>query len=108
MMKYEFSKAGASLALRDLRNLVNGNAKFIAEYEMILRALYAAETKTKSRVKAKKLRAAYNKLSEQKTVQTGANTFECTWYLPRKATVAQNKAKVLQGRAMMKQFGLQK
>ena len=108
MMKYEFSKAGASLALRDLRNLVNGNAKLIAEYETILRALYLAERQAKSRIKAKKLRAAYNKLSEQKTVQTGANTFECTWYLPRKATVAQNKAKVLQGRAMMKQFCLQK
>lgn len=108
MMKYEFSKAGVRLAFRDLRNMVNGNAKLIAEYEMILRALRVAEKETKSRVKARKLRAAYDNLSEQETVQTGANTFEFTCYLPHNATVEQNRVKVLQGRAMLERFGLQK
>ena len=108
MAEYELSKAGARLALRDLRNMITGNAKFIAEYEMILQAFFVAELESKSRIKAKKLRAAYNNLSESKTVKTGPNTFECTWYSPCNATVAQNRVKVLQGRAMMKQFGLQK
>ena len=108
MVKYEFNKAGARLAMRDIRNLVNGNAKLIAEYEMILRALSLAAQQTKSRIKAKKLSAAYKTLAEEKMVQTSANRFEFTWYRPEIATVAQNRVKVLQGRAMMKQFGLQK
>lgn len=107
MMKYELNRAGARLAFRDFRNMVNGNAKLIAEYEMILRVLSLASDRTKSRIKAKKMRSAYNRLSEQKMVQMAPNQFEFTWYLPHSATVAQNKVKVMQGRAMLKQFGLQ-
>ncbi|MBE6459630.1 MAG: hypothetical protein E7009_01430 [Alphaproteobacteria bacterium] len=106
MMKYELSKAGARLAFRDFCNTVNGNAKYIREYEMILNTLLVAAGDTKSRIKAKKYRNAYNRLSEQKMEKVADNQLVFTWFLPHNATVAQNKAKVLQGRAMLNQFGL--
>lgn len=106
MIKYELNKDGARLAFRDICNTVSGNAKWIREYQKILDTLYMASVQTKSRIKERKFRAAYNELSEQKMVQTAKNQYEITWFLPHDATTAQNKAKVLQGRAMLKQFGL--
>ena len=66
MLKYELSKAGARLAMRDLVNVLNGNAKLIREYEAILHMLMLGAQNTKSRVKAKKMRGAHDRLSEQK------------------------------------------
>lgn len=106
MIKYELSKAGARLAARDLMNKLNGNAKLIREYEAILQMLMLGSQNSKSRIKAKKMRSAHDRLSEQKMQKIADNQFLCTWYLPNDATVAQNRAKVMQGRAMLKQFGL--
>lgn len=108
MHKYELSKDGLRAAFRDFCNTVSGNDKWIREYHAILKALFEASVQTKSRIKERKFRAAYDSLSEQKMVQTADNVFDFTFYLPHKATVAQNRAKVLQGRAMLKQFGLKR
>ena len=106
VLKYELSKAGARLAARDLANKLNGNAKLIREYEAVLQALTLALHQTKSRIKAKKYRSAYDRLSEQKSEKISDNQFVFSWYLPENATVAQNRAKVLQGRAMLAKLGL--
>ena len=108
MKKYELNKAGARAAFRDFCNTVSGNAKWIREYEVILNTIYMAGRQTKSRIKERKFRAAYNKLSEWKMAQTADNVFDFTWYLPRNATAAQNRAKVLEGRALLQQLGLQR
>lgn len=108
MLKYEFSMAGARLAGRDFWNLVSGNNMLIREYYLILKALENAEKSTKSRVKIKKYRRAYDRLSEQKVEKVSPNKFVFTWYLPEDATFAQNRAKVLQGRQILEQFGLRK
>ncbi len=94
------------MAARDLVNLLNGNAKLIREYEAILQALTLASRNTKSRIKLKKYRSAYDRLSEQKMEKVADNKFVFTWYLPHSATVAQNRAKVLQGREMLARLGL--
>ena len=108
MLKYELSQAGVRLAARDLVNKLNGNAKLIREYEAILQMLMLGANNTKSRIKAKKMHSAYYKLSEQKIQKTGPNKHLITWYLANDASVAQNRAKVMQGRAMLKQLGLSK
>ena len=106
MLKYELSKAGAKLAARDLMNQLNGNAKLIREYEAILQTLLLSAESAKSRIKAKKYRSAHDRLSEQKMEKVADNQFVFTWYLPNDATVAQNRAKVLQGREMLARLGL--
>ncbi len=108
MLKYELSKAGVRLVARDLVNKLNGNAKLIREYEAILQLLTLASRQTRSRIKAKKYRSAYDRLTEQKMKRVADNQFQFSWYLPENATVAQNRAKVLQGRAMLERFGLSK
>ncbi|MBP3397434.1 MAG: hypothetical protein J6K82_00715 [Alphaproteobacteria bacterium] len=108
MIKYEFSMAGARLAARDFWNLISGNNLVIREYCSILKVLEKAQESTKSRVKIKKYRSAYNRLSEQKVEKVSPNKFVFTWYLPENATIAQNRAKVLQGRQMLEKFGLSK
>lgn len=108
MLKYEFSKDGVRLAARDLVNMLNGNARLIREYERILQVLILASQQTRSRVKKKKYKSAHDILSEQKMKKVGENQYLFTWYLPNYATVAQNRAKVIQGREMLKRYGLGK
>ena len=106
MLKYELNKAGVCLAVRDIKNVFNGNAGLIGEYEDICRTLLCAAGDTKSRIKARKIKAAYNRLSEQERRQVAENKYVFKFYSPRSATVAQNRAKVMLGREMLKQFGL--
>ena len=103
---YEFNLAGAKLAWRHLCNKVNGNDKLIDEYFVITGRLLDATQNAKSKHRKQKLRRAYNEFSESKIVPLGGNRYDLLFYNAPAATRAQNRAKVLQGRAMLERLGL--
>lgn len=105
---YEFNLDGAKLAWRHLCNKVNGNDKLIREYFAISGRLLDAQRDAKSKNRKQKLRREYYGWSESKVVPLGRNRYELQGYNAGMATRAQNHAKVLQGRAILAKFGLEK
>ena len=105
---YEFNLDGAKLAWRHLCDKVNGNDKLIKEYFVITGQLLDAIKNAKSKSRKQKVRRAYNEFSESKIVPLGGNKFDLQGYNAGMATRAQNHAKVLQGRAILAKFGLEK
>lgn len=105
---YEMNIDGAKLMWRHMCNKINGNDKLIAEYFAVsgklMDAMHAAKTKNRKQ----KLRRAYRQLTESKMIPLGGNRFEFAGYNAGMASRAQNQAKVIMGRAMLKEFGLSK
>lgn len=103
---YEFNLDGLKLFCRSVGNKINGNDKMIREYYDISGVMLDAIKNAPSKSRKQKLKKAYNAWSESKIVPLGANRFDLQGYNAGAAGRSQNKAKVLQGRAMLRQFGL--
>lgn len=103
---YEFNLKGLKLLCHNIANKFNGNDKLISEYYDISGVMLDAVKKATSKNRKNKLRKAHDNWSETKVVPLGGNSFDLQGYNAATASRAQNKAKVMQGRAMLKNFGL--